>query len=101
MGKTRYLFKKSKDIKEAYHARMDTTKDRNAMDLTEAEQIKRLQEDTKELFSKGFNDVDNHDGVLTHLEPDILDVKSSGPQEALLGTKLVEVMEFQLSYFKS
>ena len=75
MGKTRYLFKKSKDIKEAYHARMDTTKDRNAMDLTEAEQIKRLQEDTKELFSKGFNDVDNHDGVLTHLEPDILECK--------------------------
>ena len=73
MGKTRYLFKKSKDIKEAYHARMDTIKDRNAMDLTEAEQKKRLQEYTKELFSKGFNDVDNHDGVVTHLGPEILE----------------------------
>ena len=73
MGKTRYLFKKSKDIKEAYHARMDTIKDRNAMDLTEAEQKQRLQEYTQELFSKGFNDVDNHDGVVTHLGPEILE----------------------------
>ena len=67
------------------------------MDLTEAEDIKkRWQEYTEELYKKDLRDPDNHDGVITHLEPDIL--KSSGPQEASLQTKLVEVMEFQLSY---
>ena len=70
------------------------------MDLTEAEDIKkRQQEYTEELYKKDLHDPDNHDGVITHLEPDILE--SCGPQEALLQTKLVEVMEFQLSYFKS
>ena len=72
------------------------------MDLTEAEDIKkRQQEYTEELYKKDLHDPDNHNGVITHLDPDILDVKSSGPQEAPLQTKLVEVMEFQLSYFKS
>ena len=72
------------------------------MDLTEAEDIKnRWQEYTEELQTKELHDQDNHDGVITHLEPDILNVKSSGPQKASLRTKLVEVMEFQLSYFKS
>ena len=72
------------------------------MDLTEAEDIKkRWQEYTEELYKKEIYNPDNHDGVITHLEPDILNVKSSGPQEASLQTKLVEVMEFQLSYFKS
>ena len=72
------------------------------MDLTEAEDIKkRWQEYTEELFKKDLHDPDNHSGVITHLEPDILNVKSSGPQEASLRTKLVEVMEFQLSCFKS
>ena len=73
MGKTRDLFKKIRDTKETFHAKMGLIKDRNAMDLTEAEQKKRLQEYTKELFSKGFNDVDNHDGVVTHLGPEILE----------------------------
>ena len=73
MGKTRYLCKKSKDIKETYKARMDTVKGRNGMDLTEAEQIKKRWQEYTELFKKGLNDVDNHDGVVTHLQPDILE----------------------------
>ena len=72
------------------------------MDLTEAEDIKKQwQEYTEELYKKELHDQDNHDGVITHLEPDIWNVKSSGLQKASLLTKLVEVMEFQLSYFKS
>ena len=72
------------------------------MDLTKAEDIKkRQQEYTEELYKKDLHDPVNHNGVITHLEPDIRNVKSSGPQEASLQTKLVEVMEFQLSYFKS
>ena len=81
---------------------MSLIKDRNGMDLTEAEDIKkRWQESTEELYEKHLHNPDNHDGVITHLEPDILENKSSGPQKASLRTKLVEVMEFQLSYFKS
>ena len=81
---------------------MGTIKDRNSSNLTEAEDIKkRWQEYTEELYKKDLHDPDNHDGVITHLVPDILNVKSSGPWEATLQTKLVEVMEFQLSYFKS
>ena len=88
--------------KGTFHAKMDTIKDRNGMDLTEAEDIKkRQQEYTEELYKKDLHDPDNHNGMITHLEPDILDVKSSGPQKASLQTKLVEVMEFQVSYFKS
>ena len=76
--------------------------DRNGKDLTEAEEIKkRWQEYTEELYKKGPNYMDNHSGVVTLLEPDILKYESSRPQEASLWTKLVEVMEFQLSYFKS
>ena len=71
-------------------------------DLTEAEDIKkRWQEYTEEIHKRDLHDPDNHDGVITHLEPDILESESSGPLEALLWTKLVEVMEFQMSYFKS
>ena len=62
---------------------------------------KRWQEYTEELYKKKHHDPDNHDGVITHLEPDIQNVKSSGPQKASLRTKLVKVMEFQWSYFKS
>ena len=80
---------------------MGSIKDRNGMDPTEAEDIKKWQEYTEELYKKDLHDQDNHDGVITHLEPDIWNVKSSGPSEASLGTKLVEVMAFQLSYFKS
>ena len=74
MGKTRDLFKKTRDIKGIFHAKMGTIKDRNGMDLTEAEDIKkRWQEYTEELYKKDLHDPDNHDGVLTHLEPDILE----------------------------
>ena len=74
MGKTRDLFKKIRDIKGTFHAKMGTTKDRNGMDLTEAEDIKkRWQEDTEQLYKKDLNDPDNHYGVITHLEPDLLE----------------------------
>ena len=74
MGKTRHLFKKIKDTKGTFHAKMGTTKDRKGMDLTEAEDIKnRWQAYTEELYKKDFHDPDNHDGVITHLEPDILE----------------------------
>ena len=80
MGKTTDLFKKIGDIKGTFHARMGMIKDRNETDLTEAEEIKkRWQEYTEELYKKGLNDLDKQDGVVTHLQPDILEVKSSGP----------------------
>ena len=76
MGKTRDLFKKIRDINGTFHANMVTIKDRNGMDLTEAEDIKkRWQEYTEELYKKDLNDPDNHNGVITHLEPDILESK--------------------------
>ena len=74
MGKTRDLFKKTTNTKGMFHATMDTIKDRNGMDLTEAEDIKkRWQEYTEELYKKGVSDSDNHDGMITHLETDILE----------------------------
>ena len=102
MGKTRDLFKKIRDTKGTFHAKMGLIQDRNGMDLTEAEDIKkRWQEYTEELYKKDLHDPDNHDGLITHLEPDSWNVKSSWPQKPSLQTKLVEVMEFQWSYFKS
>ena len=75
-GETRNLFKKIRDTMGIFHAKMSTIKARNGMDLTEAEDIKnRWQENTKELYEKDFHDPDNHDGVITHLEPDILECK--------------------------
>ena len=74
MGKTRDLFKKIRDTKRTFHAKTGSIKDRNGMDLTEAEDIKkRWQEYTEELYKKELHDPDNHDGVITHLEPDILE----------------------------
>ena len=74
MQKTRYLFKKIRDTKEIFHAKMGSIKDGNCMDLTEAEDIKkRCQEYTEELYKNDLHDPDNHDGVITHLEPDILE----------------------------
>ena len=79
MGKTRDLFKKIRDTKGTFHAKMGTIKDRNAMDITEAEDIKkRWQEYTEEQYKKDLHDPDNHGGVIINLEPDIQDVKSSG-----------------------
>ena len=80
MGMTRDVFKKIKDIKGTFHAKMGSIKDRNSMDLTEAEDIKkRWQEYTEKLHKKYLSDLDNYDGVITHLEPDILECKVSGP----------------------
>ena len=101
MGNTRDLFKKIRATKDTFYAKMGSKKDRNDMDLTEAEDIKkRWQEYTEELYKKDLHKPDNHDGVITHLEPDILEHEVKWALESIT-TKLVEVMEFQLSYFKS
>ena len=85
-----------------FHAKMGTKKDRNCMDLTEAEDIqKKWQEYTEELYKKDLHDPDNHDGVITNLEPDILECEVKWALESITKAKLVGVMEFQLSYFKS
>jgi len=95
MGKTRDLFKKIRDTKKNYHAKMGTIKDRNGMDLTEAENIKkRWPEYTEELYQKDLHDPDNHSGVITHLEPDILECKLKWALGSITTSKLVEVMEF-------
>ena len=102
MGKTRDLFKKIRDTKGTFHAKMGSIKDRNGMDLTEAEDIKkRWQEYTEEQYKKDLHDPNNHDDVITNLEPDILECEVNWALESTLRTKLVEVMEFQLSCFKS
>ena len=102
MGKTRDLFKKIRDTQGTFHAKMDTLKDRNGMDLTEAEDInKRWQEYTEELYKKDLHDPDNYNDVITHLEPNILECEVKWALGSILRTKLVEVMEFQLSYSKS
>ena len=81
---------------------MGTRKDRNGIDLMEAEDIKkRWQEYSEELYKTDLHDSDNHDGVITHLEPDILECDVKWALGSITRTKLVEVMEFQLSYFKS
>ena len=73
MGKSRDLFKKIRDTKGIFHAKMGSIKDRNGMDLTEAEDIKKWQKYTEELYKKDLHNSDNHDGVIPHLEPDILE----------------------------
>ena len=73
MGKTRDLFKTIRDTKGTFHAKVGTIKDRNGMDLTEAEDIKKRWQEYTELYKKDLNDLDKHDGVITHLEPDILE----------------------------
>ena len=95
------LFKKISDTKGIFHAKMGTIKDTNDMDLKKAEDIRNgWQEYTEELYKKDLHDPGNHDGVITHLEPDILECEVKWALESIT-TKLVEVMEFQLSYFKS
>ena len=80
MGKTRDLFKKIRDTKGTFHAKTSSIKDKNGRDLTEAEDIKkRWQEYTEELYKKDLHDPDNHNGVITHLEPDILECEVKGP----------------------
>ena len=79
MGKTRDLFKKIRDIKGMFHAKMGSIKDRNGMDLTEAEDIKKKWQEYTELYKTDLHDPDNHDGVITHLEPESWNVKSGRP----------------------
>ena len=78
MGKTRELFKKIRDTKGTFHAKMGTIKDRDSMDLTEAEDIKKRWQEYIKLYKEDLNDLDNHDGVITHLEPDILECSQVG-----------------------
>ena len=87
MGKTRDLFKKIRDTKGTFHAKMGSIKDRNGMDLTEAEHIKRWQEYTEKLYKKDLQDQDNHDGVITHLEPDILECELKWALESITTKK--------------
>ena len=101
MGKTTDVFKKIRDNKRTFHAKMGTIKDRNSMNLTEAEGIKRWQDYIEELYKKDLHHPHNHDCVITHLEPDILECEVKWALKASLWTKLEEVMEFKLSYFKS
>ena len=88
MGKARDLFKKIRDTKGTFHAKMGTRKDGNGMDLTEAEDTnKRWQEYTEELYKKDLHDLDNHDGMTTHLEPEILEYKVKWALESITMNK--------------
>ena len=88
MGKTRDLFKKIRDTKGTFHAKMGSIKDRNGMDLTEAEDIKkRWQKYTEELYKKDLHDPDNHDGLITHLESDILEYEVKWALESITTNK--------------
>uniref|UniRef100_A0A4W2D294 RNA-directed DNA polymerase n=1 Tax=Bos indicus x Bos taurus TaxID=30522 RepID=A0A4W2D294_BOBOX len=88
MGKTRHLFKKIRDIKGTFHAKMGSIKDRNGMEITEAEDVKkRWQENTEGLYKKDLHDPDNHDGVITHLEPDILECEVKWALESITTNK--------------
>ena len=94
MRKTKDLIKKIEDTKGTFYAMMSTIKDRNSKDLTEAEEIKkRWQEYEEELYQKGLKNLDNHDSVITHLEPVSMECEVKWPQEVLLRTKLVKVIE--------
>ena len=101
MGKTRDLFKKIRDIKGIFHAKMGSIKDRNGMDLTEAEDIKKRWQEYTELYKKDLHNPNNDNGVITRLEPEILECEVKWALGNITTNKLVEVMEFQLSYFKS
>ena len=88
MGKTRDLFEKIRDTKGTFHANMGTTKGRNDMDLTEAEDIKKKQQEyTEELYKKDLHDPDNHDDVITHLQPDILECEVNWALESITTNK--------------
>ena len=101
MGKTRYFFKKIRDTKGVYHAKMGSKKNRNGMDLTEAEDIKkRSQEYTEELYKKDLHDPDKHKGVITHLEPDILECEVKWALESITMNKASGGDGLQWSSFK-
>ena len=101
MGKTRDLSKKIRDTKGTFHAKMGSIKDRNGRELTEAEDIKkRWQEYTEELYKKDLHDQDNHDGMITHLEPDILECEVKWALESITMNKASGGDGIHLSYFK-
>ena len=99
IGKTKDLFKKIRDTKGTFNAKMGTIKERNGMGLTEGEHIKKWQEYIEELYQKNLHDLDNHNGVITHLEPKILEYKVKWALESITTNKASG--KFQLSYFKS
>ena len=101
MRKTRDLFKKIRDTKGTFHAKMGSIKDRNGMDLTKAEDIKRWQQYTEELYRKELHDPDNHDGVITHLEPDILECEVKWALGSITTNKASGGDGIPGSYFKS
>ena len=102
MVKTRDLFKKIRDTKGTFHAKMGSIKDRNGMDLTEAENVKRRwQKYTEELYKKELHDQDNHDGMITHLEPDILECEVQWALESITMNKASEGDGIPVELFKS
>ena len=102
IGKAKDLFKKIRDTKGTFHAKMGSIKDRNGMDLTEAEDIKKRWQDTQKNYTKkDLNDPDNHDGMVTHLEPNILECEVKWALGSITTKKLVEMTDFQPNYFKS
>ena len=102
MGKTRDLFKKMRDTKVTFHAKMGSIKDRNGMDITEADDIKkRWQEYTEELYKKDLHKQDNHDGVITHLEPDILECEVKWALESIAMNKASGGDGIPVELFKS
>ena len=101
MGKTRDLSKKIRYTKGTFHTKMGKIKGRNGMGLLEAEDIKRWQKYTEELYKKDLHDPHKHDGVTTHLEPDILECEVKWALGNIITNKTSRVMEFQMSYFKS
>ena len=101
MGKTRDLFKKIRDTKGTFHAKMGSIKDRNDRDLTEADDIKKRWQENTELCKKDLHDPDNHDGVITHLEPDILECEVKWALESITTNKASGGNGIPLSYFKS
>ena len=101
MGKTRDLFKKNRDTKGIFHVKMGTINDRNCMDISGAVDIKKKwQEYTEELYKKDLHDPDNHDGMITHIESDILECEVKWALGSITMNKVSEVMEFPLCYLK-
>ena len=101
IGKTRDLFTKIRDTKGTFHAKMSTIKNRNGMDLTEAEDSKKRQQEYTELYKKHLCDADNHHGVITDLEPDILECEVKQALGSMTTNNASGGDEFQMSYFKS
>ena len=101
MGKTRDLFKKIRDIKGIFHAKRGSIKDRNGMDLTEAEDIKKRWQEYTELYKKDLHDPDNHNGVIAHLEPDILEGEVKWALGSITTNKASGGDGIQLIFFKS